>query len=187
MFSKHSHRRNFGGRNQHTGDVFPKDRLHDHSRHGGLGRFFAHGDLRLVILHLIAERPRHGYDIMKAIEESVAGAYSPSPGVIYPTLTLLEDLGYVTTSTEGSKKLHEITPEGRAFLDANRKLLDALLSRMSEAGERRGGGRSPAIVRAMENLKVALRLRMARGGITDEQNNAIAAAIDAAAAKVERI
>ncbi len=186
MFSKHSHRSRFGERHQRADDVFPRGRIHDHGRHGGLGRFFAHGDLRLVILHLIAEKPRHGYDIMKAIEETVAGAYSPSPGVIYPTLTLLEDLGYVTTSTEGSKKLHEITAEGRAFLEANRKVLDALLSRMSEAGERRGGGRSPAIVRAMENLKVALRLRIARGGITDEQRDAIAAAIDAAAAKVER-
>src|SRR5712672_3287371 len=84
-----------------------------HNRHrrqgGGLGRFFAQGDLRLVILHLIAEKPRHGYEIIKAIEEQVAGAYSPSPGVIYPTLTLLEELGYVTVSTgDGAKKLHEI-------------------------------------------------------------------------------
>jgi DNA-binding PadR family transcriptional regulator len=69
-----------------------------HRRHGGghgrsgLRRFFAHGDLRLVILRLIAEKPRHGYEIIKAIEERVAGAYSPSPGVIYPTLTLLEEL-----------------------------------------------------------------------------------------------
>jgi hypothetical protein len=70
----------------------------DRNVNGGLGRFFAHGDLRLVILHLIAEKPRHGYEIIKAIEEQVAGAYSPSPGVIYPTLTLLEELGYVTVS-----------------------------------------------------------------------------------------
>ena len=76
------------------------DDLHlGHGRHGhggrsGLGRFFAHGDLRLVILHLIAEKPRHGYEIIKAIEEQVGGAYSPSPGVIYPTLTLLEEIGY---------------------------------------------------------------------------------------------
>ena len=91
----------------------------------GLGRFFAHGDLRLVILNLIAEKPRHGYEIIKAIEEQVAGAYSPSPGVIYPALTLLEELGYVTVSTapEGGKKLHEITPQGRAFLEANRPAL----------------------------------------------------------------
>src|SRR5215470_19747201 len=72
---------------------------------GGLGRFFAHGDLRLVILSLIAEKPRHGYEIIKAIEDQVGGAYSPSPGVIYPTLTLLEELGYVTVqASDGAKK-----------------------------------------------------------------------------------
>lgn len=189
MFPKHrdfGHR--FARRSRSTDDAFAKRRSHRGGGGGhGLGRFFAHGDLRLVILHLIAEKPRHGYDIIKAIEDGVSGAYSPSPGVIYPTLTLLEELGYVTAKTEGSKKLHEITAEGRSFLDANRKALDALLNRMGEAGAVRGGGRSPAIVRAMENLKVALRLRMARGSITDEQIDAIAAAIDAAAAKVEKI
>ena len=70
---------------------------HGHGRHG-LRRFFAHGDLRLVVLHLIGEKPRHGYELIKAIEESVSGAYSPSPGTIYPTLTMLEDQGYVRVS-----------------------------------------------------------------------------------------
>lgn len=185
----HKHLRDFGRRHARRDhghdDTFPRRRHHGGGH--GLGRFFAHGDLRLVILHLIAEKPRHGYDIIKAIEDGVAGAYSPSPGVIYPTLTLLEELGYVTATTEGAKKLHAITAEGRAFLEANRNALDALLNRMSEAGPVRGGGRSPAVMRAMENLKVALRLRMARGSITDEQIDGIAAAIDAAAAKVEKI
>src|SRR5215471_1166272 len=137
MYHRQSH-------NEHRGRRFDRaEQNHDgphlgHNRHGrrgrggGLGRFFAHGDLRLVILHLIAEKPRHGYDIIKASEESVGGAYSPSPGVIYPTLTLLEELGYVTATAEGAKKLYEITQEGRAFLDANRATLDALISRMTE-------------------------------------------------------
>src|SRR5246127_2092732 len=100
---------------------------HRGGRGGGLGRFFAHGDLRLVILQLIAEKPRHGYEIIKAIEELVAGAYSPSPGVIYPTLTLLEELGYVQVAPgEGARKLHEITDSGRSFLDANRSAVDSL-------------------------------------------------------------
>src|SRR5215213_5161045 len=106
-----------------------------HGRGGGranLRRFFAHGDLRLAILHLIAEKPRHGYEIIKAIEERVAGAYSPSPGVIYPTLTLLEELGHVTVSApgEGARKLHAVTAQGRALLEASRPALDALLARM---------------------------------------------------------
>ena len=96
-----------------------------HGRHRGGGgrsgpvgaelrRFFRHGDLRLVILQLIADKPRHGYEIIKAIEELVAGAYSPSPGVIYPTLTLLEELGYVAVSPgEGARKLHEVSGQPR--------------------------------------------------------------------------
>ncbi len=168
---------------------------HDHDMgrrtHGGGGRsmalrrFFAHGDLRLVILHLIAEKPRHGYEIIKAIEDAVGGAYSPSPGVVYPTLTLLEELGYVTASADGTKKLHAITDEGHAFIAANRAALDMLLERMSHAGPGHGG-RSPGIVRAMENLKVALKLRMVNGPLTEAQVDAIAAAIDAAAQKVEK-
>ncbi len=156
------------------------------SGRSGLRRFFAHGDLRLVILHLIAEKPRHGYEIIKAIEERVAGAYSPSPGVIYPSLTLLEELGYVTVSAaEGGKKLHEITAQGQALLEANRPVLDALLVRMDEAG-REQGSPAPRIFRAMENLKRVLRLRLARGPLSEEQADAVAAALDAAAAGVEQ-
>jgi DNA-binding PadR family transcriptional regulator len=153
-----------------------------------LGRFFAHGDLRLVVLNLINERPRHGYEIIKAIEESVGGAYSPSPGVIYPTLTLLGELGYVTVSTqdESAKKLYAITGEGKAFLAANRKTLEALLGRIQEAGASHRTGASPQIVRATENLKLALRLKLHQGALTEEQITAVAAAIDAAALAVEK-
>jgi DNA-binding PadR family transcriptional regulator len=153
-----------------------------------LRRFFAHGDLRLVILNLIAEKPRHGYEIIKAIEDAVGGAYSPSPGTIYPTLTLLEDLGYVTVSdAEGGKKQHAITDQGRAFLDANRATLDALLARMEEASRSHESGRAPQIVRATENLRMALRLRLERGPLSDAEADAVAAALDTAARAVEKI
>jgi DNA-binding PadR family transcriptional regulator len=179
-----------GGRRGHDEQGFEGRRHHGGGgRHGkdlGLRRFFAHGDLRLVVLSLIEEKPRHGYEIIKAIEESVAGAYSPSPGVIYPTLTLLEELGYVTATADGSKKLHSITDEGRAFLEANRTTLDMLNARIAEFSGARGGGRSPQIMRAMENLKMALRLRMGAGPLSPEQIDAIAAAIDAAASQVEK-
>jgi DNA-binding PadR family transcriptional regulator len=191
MFHRHSHRshdRHFA-RGEHRHD----DHEHGYGRHGrgggrsGLGRFFAHGDLRLVILHLIAEKPRHGYEIIKAVEERVGGAYSPSPGVIYPTLTMLEELGHVTvTAGDSGKKLHAITPEGRAYLDAYRSAVDALLARMEEAGRTHGGGPAPQILRAMENLRLALRMRLARGPLTGPQINAVADAIDAAAVAVER-
>lgn len=107
-------------------------------RHGGgwmrTGRILAQGDLRLVILALLAERPRHGYDLIRAIEERSAGAYSPSPGVIYPTLTFLEEAGYATVQDEGARKLYAITDAGRRVLEENRALADALLGRIAQSG-----------------------------------------------------
>jgi DNA-binding PadR family transcriptional regulator len=183
----HPHGRRFARRGHPLDEQPIEHRRHDRGGRSGLGRFFAHGDLRLVILHLIAEKPRHGYEIIKAIEEHVGGAYSPSPGVIYPTLTLLEELGHVTvTAGDGAKKLHSITPEGQAYLDAYRPALDALLARMEEASRVHGGGPAPQILRAMENLKLALRMRLSRGPLSEEQINAVAAAIDSAATSVER-
>jgi DNA-binding PadR family transcriptional regulator len=115
-------------------------------RRGGFGeggedlmrarRMLAQGDLRLVALALIAEAPRHGYEIIKLLEEKTADWYSPSPGIIYPTLTYLEEAGYVTGSTEGSKKLYTITDDGRAYLESNRDLVDVVLDRLSALGER---------------------------------------------------
>jgi len=191
-FDKHTHeghgRRFARGERGQDGLGFG-DRRHHGGGRSGLGRIFAHGDLRLVILHLIAEKPRHGYEIIKAIEERVGGAYSPSPGVIYPSLTLLEELGYVivSTATEGAKKLNEITSQGRAYLDANRPALEGLLARMEEASRAQGDGPPPQILRAMENLKLALRLRLSRGPLSAEQVEALAATLDAAATNVERI
>src|ERR1700704_5360000 len=104
-------------------------------RHGGMGggermragRMLAQGDLRLIALALIAEQPRHGYEIIKVLEDKTAGWYSPSPGIVYPTLTYLEEAGYVTAQADGAKKLFSITPEGRAHLAENRDFVDAVL------------------------------------------------------------
>jgi len=183
---------------------FMKGHRHEHGhrgwsrrhRHGEFGeprrgrreRAFEQGDLRIVILKLIADEPRHGYDIIKAIEETFGGNYSPSPGVVYPTLTLLEDQGFaIVTPGEGSKKLYTITTEGRAFLDDNKATVDAIFKRMDEVSRRFRGGPAPEIIRAVENFHTALRLRIERGTLAQEQIAAIAEAIDAAAAKIERI
>lgn len=188
----HGHCAGRGGRFFGAGG--PDDRFGSHFHGGGprgrgLGRFFAHGDLRLVILHFIAEKPRHGYELMKAIEDGVGGTYSPSPGVIYPTLTLLEELGYVAVSTaeEGARKRYEITDQGRAYLEANRPTLEALLARMAEASRVHGGGPPPQVLRGLENLKLALRLRLGRGPLTPEQADAVAKVLDEAAAAVEKV
>src|SRR5919205_554421 len=94
------------------------------------GRMLATGDLRLIALALIADQPRHGYEIIKLLEDKTAGWYSPSPGIVYPTLTYLEDAGYVTAQTVGAKKLYTITEEGRAHFEESRKFVDAVLDRL---------------------------------------------------------
>ncbi|MBB3220988.1 PadR family transcriptional regulator [Pseudoduganella umbonata] len=106
---------------------------------GGRGpRMFDAGAMRYVVLQLIAEKPRHGYDIIKELEGRVGGGYAPSPGAIYPLMAMLYEMGHVSISSEGNKKLHSITPEGQAFLDENRQMVDALMARLAEpqAGSR---------------------------------------------------
>lgn len=95
-----------------------------------IGRMLASGDLRLVVLYLLEQQPRHGYDLIKVIEERTSGLYSPSPGVIYPALTFLEEAGYVTAIPEGNKKAYQITDEGRAHLDQNRTAVEATLKHL---------------------------------------------------------
>jgi DNA-binding PadR family transcriptional regulator len=97
------------------------------------GRMFEQGDLRYVVLRLLEEKPRHGYEIIKALEERFGGAYAPSPGAVYPTLQLLEDLGYarVVPGPEG-KKVYEITDAGRAHLAENQSTVDTIFDRISK-------------------------------------------------------
>jgi DNA-binding PadR family transcriptional regulator len=159
---------------------------HRHSR-SRTSRVFEQGDVRLVMLKLIADKPSHGYELIKEIEDRLGGAYSPSPGIVYPTLTLLEDLGYLTLAQgENARKPYTITEAGRAELERNKAAVEAIFQRIAEVAERSGGGPDPRILRAMENLKLALRLRLERGQLTNEQIADVAAALDAAAATVER-
>jgi DNA-binding PadR family transcriptional regulator len=191
MFFRHSHWRDYvhAMRDDHRhGHHFG----HEHRRHWGGGRegresrrMFDHGDLRLVIMALLEEKPRYGYEIIKALEERVGEGYSPSPGVVYPTLTLLEEVGHATVSEEhGGRKLYTLTEEGKAFLQANRATVDAIFARVSETASRRGA--PPQVRRAVENLFTAVRLRLRSRPVTEEQIRAIADAIDAAAKAVEQ-
>lgn len=156
-------------------------------RHGGGGRMFDQGDLRLVVLALIGQQPRHGYELIKEIEQLSGGLYAPSPGVIYPLLTMLDELGLAQLeANEGAKKLYALTDAGREELAAKRAEAEHLLARLAAAKDRSSGQRAPQIVRAVENFRVALRLRLERGPLRDDEINAVAAAIDAAAAAIER-
>ncbi len=190
MFGRHHHHERGEGHahhGPHRGFGGGRGGWEGHGHHGRrAGRMFDQGDLRLIILKLIAEKPSHGYELIKAIEEQLGGAYSPSPGVIYPTLTYLEDAGFATVSPEaGGKKAYAITPEGQAELDANTAQVEAIFSRMKEARSRSAGA-SPQIGRAMENLFTALRYRMSEGNLSEAEVQSIAAALDAAALAVEK-
>jgi len=98
------------------------------------GRKLGADDLQLVILALLADKPYHGYEIIKALEERSGGFYSPSPGMIYPALTYLEEIGYAAVEAEGAKKLYRITDEGRAHLGENRRVVDAIFAQLAWIG-----------------------------------------------------
>ncbi len=195
----------FGRRGVRDGeDSGPNEGRHGRHRHGGggggrhggpgregrggrEGRVFDHGDLRLVIMTLLAERPRYGYEIIKALEERVGGGYSPSPGVIYPNLTLLEEVGHATVSEErGGRRLYTLSEEGLAYLAANKTAADGILARVDESAIHRGGP-PPQVVRALENLTMAVRLRLKGRNATEAEIRAIADAIDATARTVEDV
>ena len=90
----------------------------------------------MLALALIAEQPRHGYEIIKVIEEKTNGWYSPSPGIIYPTLTYLEEAGYLASESDGSKKRYRMTPEGESYLKSNRDIVDVVLDRLAAVGRK---------------------------------------------------
>ncbi|MGQ9367886.1 PadR family transcriptional regulator [Azospirillum sp. ST 5-10] len=137
------------------------------------GRVFGPGDLRLVLLALIAEQPRHGYELIKEIEQRFGGAYAPSPGSVYPTLTLLEELGYVrATVSEGAKRLFEITEEGGAYLAENRPTVDGVMARMELAARAMTGDAAPDVIReAMHTLRAALHFH--RAGWSDAETERV--------------
>jgi len=100
------------------------------------GRKLGSDELQLVILALLEERPRHGYEIIKALEETSRGFYAPSPGMVYPALTYLDEVGYATVEAEGSKKLYRISDAGLANLNENRAFVDAVLAQLAHVGSK---------------------------------------------------
>ena len=151
------------------------------------GRLFDSGELRLVILSYIAEKPSHGYEIMKGIADQMGGVYTPSAGVIYPTLNQLEDEGLATATSEGGKKQYTITEAGLAELEAQKARIDEILGRIRQMGEAYGNHRTPEIMRAMHNCKLALKLKFGRGDLSSDQISKIAEILDAAAKEIERV
>ena len=145
----------------HARRFMHEHKIGHHHGPGGRQRLLEHGDLRVLVLHLIDEAPRHGYELIKAVEDLSGGTYAPSPGVIYPTLTMLEELGHISATANSTKRLFNITEAGKETLDASRAVLDVMLARLAS-----GPGRDAVmpVRRAMENLKTALRMKL--GGRT---------------------
>ena len=151
-------------------------------------RMFDGGELRLVLLKLIGDEPRHGYDLIRHIEELTGGSYAPSPGVIYPTLTMLDDMGQIEAQqSEGAKKLFAITDAGRAELEANSEIVDAALARLTAVGEETQRTDPASVRRAMGNLKAVLMNRLGDRDLYNETLHAIVALIDEASQKIERL
>ncbi|WP_449428249.1 PadR family transcriptional regulator [Rhodanobacter umsongensis] len=122
---------------------------------------FGHGDLKLLLLALIEQQPRHGYELIRTIEDMFHGQYSPSPGAIYPTLTMLEELGYAeVTNEQGGRKLYAITDAGRAYLDENREAVDAVTARTERSARMAAKMAMPmAVHKAMHAIKHAMLMR----------------------------
>ncbi len=155
------------------------------ARHGGgdgdwSGRMFAQGDVKLLALALIEEQPRHGYELIKLIEEKTGDCYSPSPGVIYPTLTFLEEAGYVTVESEGAKKRYTITETGRSYLEQHRDVVDMILGRLDAIGKKLGrrrdrkdrdgddeAGTTPLVNAAFDNLRNTVVKRLEQDSETE--------------------
>jgi DNA-binding PadR family transcriptional regulator len=185
MFSFRRLRQRFQGRvrDHHSGD-------HDGGGHRMRGhKMFDAGALRYIVLQMIADQPRHGYEIIKEIEQRVGGGYCPSPGVIYPLLALLEDLGHVVVTPDGNKKLHEITPEGRAFLEENRAFVEAITARMSDGGRHGGHGAHGhgSIRNSLHELKIVVVERVRGEMLGDEQLKQIQVILDRATGDIRNL
>lgn len=150
---------------------------------------FGQGELRLALLKLIAGQPRHGYELIKAIEELTGGDYAPSPGAVYPTLQLLADEGLIEEDTDdtSARKPFRATDSGRAELANKADEVEALFGRLGEHAERQERGRSPHLFRAMGNLAQVLKQKARHGNLDDAAMDEIVDMIDEMAKRIERL
>ncbi|WP_158823735.1 PadR family transcriptional regulator [Granulicella sp. S156] len=154
---------------------------------GGRERLFDAGDIKLVILKLLSEQPSYGYQLIKTMEERLSGGYTPSAGVIYPTLILLEEEGLAAATSENNKKVYSVTPEGTQYLETHKERIEQLFERLEETGRGFERGRSPEILKAFGNLRNSAVARLSRASVTPEQIRKIKEAIDAAAKSIDEL
>jgi DNA-binding PadR family transcriptional regulator len=151
------------------------------------GRMFEKGDLKYVILDLLKDKPSHGYEVIRALEERFRGFYSPSPGSVYPTLQMLEDMGYVTATQQDGKKVYAVTDEGRKFLEENRQSVENIWGRV-------GGGWNPEFAGELHEIKHELMglgqlfgREMHEGRLNQHKLHRIREVISGAAREIENI
>ena len=158
---------------------------------GGRGRgrrqMFESGEMKFVILRLIKEKPRHGYEIIKALEERMSGCYTPSAGTVYPTLQLLEDQGFVKVVETEGKKIYHITPEGEAFLEENRSTLDDILGRVKDAMHGFAGGSMAELNSTFGSLTRLTFQKAWRAGPDDEKTRRILEILKRALGEIEAV
>lgn len=190
MFGMHHHRHHCGPRGGgfRRGPFELRWSLDEgFGRGGGRRRQFEGEELRLILLALIGEQPRHGYELIRAIEERTGGGYAPSPGVVYPTLTLLDEMGLVEEVREdGARRRFAITEDGRAHLAERREQADALLARLADMGAERNRGERAPVRRAMAGLHIALGHAL-RDEVGTDRAREIAAILDEATRRVEAL
>jgi DNA-binding PadR family transcriptional regulator len=189
----HNHEHEHGhehGRGHRCHERAGRPGIHPDLPFGGGGRrerVFASGDLKFAVLHLLADKPAHGYEIIRRMGELAGGDYAPSPGTIYPTLAMLEDLGWVVSAPqEGGRKEYRISADGRARLEEEREAVERILAHLERVKSRAHGRRPPEVLRAMENLKTALRLRLGGADADTALARRVSEILDRAAVEIER-
>jgi len=183
----HGRRHGFGGHEGGFGEHWHGGRWFGRGFGGGRERMFDAGDIRLVILKLLSAQPSYGYQLIKTMEERLAGGYSPSAGVIYPTLTMLEEEGLAASTSENNKKVYSVTPQGREYLEAHKQRVEDLFSRLEHAERGFRRGRSPEIMHAFMHLGGAVTDRVRLESVSADQLHKIADAIHAAAKTIEEL
>lgn len=161
---------------------------HEYDSGGRRPRFFGHGDLRLVILDILTRSASHGYELIKEIENLTQGNYTPSPGVIYPTLDFLQDQTFITiTEEENGRKTITITAEGQRWLDENREQLEQIQVRIKARSVGFQLRKNPQMKRALDNFKAVLDLKVNQGELSDAQLKQIIGVIDRAALEISQL
>ncbi|MFZ4252815.1 PadR family transcriptional regulator [Enterobacter ludwigii] len=160
----------------------------EHDGGGRRPRFFGHGDLRLVILDILTHNASHGYELIKAIENMTQGNYTPSPGVIYPTLDYLQDQTYITiTEEENGRKRIAITVAGQQWLDENQEQLAQIQARIKARSVGFQLRKNPQMKRALDNFKAVLDLKVNQGELSDAQLKQMIGVIDRAALEISQL